>query len=145
MEANQAAIGATATYVGVRFAQHYGKRIRVLEVHRYDEPESQIGPLTLPALVIKDERTLQRFGGLTVTDRLIIGLLNADREWVDRVKYLVPNRDVDFTQLPANWEEMYRYYAHQHLSAGMVDTTGLSDALAAAYLAGARARSLGTI
>jgi hypothetical protein len=143
MEANQAVIDATAVYIGLKFAQHYGKRVRVLEVHRFDAPGSEIGPFTLPALVIKDERTLRRYGGLTPSDQLAIALLNADGQWVDGVKYLVPNREVDFTQLPANWDEMYRHIAHEHLSAGMVDTTGLGEALAAAYLAGARARSRG--
>ncbi len=145
METNQAVIGATAVYIGLRFAQHYGKRIRVLEVHRFDAPESEIGAFTLAALVINDELTLKRLGGLTPTDRLVVGLLNAAGQWVDGATYLVPNRDVDFTQLPANWEEMYRYIAHEHLSAGMLDTTGLSEALAAAYLAGARARALGLV
>jgi len=140
-QTNQAVIGTAAVYIGLRFVQHYGKRVRVLEVHRFDAPESEIGPFTLPALVITDEVTLQRSGGLTPTDQLAIGLLDANGRWVrGDVKYRVPVRDVDFNQLPANWEEMYRYIAREHLTAGMLDTTGLSEALAAAYLAGARSR-----
>ncbi|MEO7736442.1 MAG: hypothetical protein ABIY55_36120 [Kofleriaceae bacterium] len=145
MKTNHAVIDATGVYIGVNFAQHYGKRIRVLEVERFDEAESEIGPFTLPALVIRDECTLTRFGGLAATDRLAVGLLNADGQWTHGVRYRVPARDVDLTQLPANWEEMYRHIAHQHLSTGMLDTTGLAEALGAAYLAGARARSRGLV
>lgn len=145
MESSRAVIDSKAVYIGLNFAQHYGKRVRVLEVHRFDTPESEIGPSTRPVLVIKDEGTLKELGGLTPADYLVVGLLNVDGRWVDGVKYRVPNRDVEFTQLPANWEEMYRHIARKHLSAGMRDTTGLAEALAAAYLAGARARSRGIV
>jgi len=143
METNQAVIDASAVYLGHSFAHHYGRRVRVLEVHRFDVPESDIGPFTLPALVIKDELTLKRSGGLKPADRLAIGLLNADGLWTNCMKHLVPQQEVDFTQLPANWAETYRYITHEHLRAGTLDTTGLREALAAAYLAGARARSRG--
>lgn len=143
-------IGSAATYVGFGRIRRYGARVRVLEVHRFDIPEEEIEPVSLPALIITEQSTLNRFGCLTPTDRLVVVVLDENGEWVDREKNLVPQRDVDFTQLPSDWEEMYRYIAAEHLGAGSRELTRLdmkllANALGATYLAGARARSRGIV
>jgi len=104
MKTNQVVIGSTVVYVGTRLARYSGPRSRVLEVHRFNEPENEIGPCTLPALVMTDEATLKRHGGLKPGDRLAVALLDGD----GLTAHLYPAREMAFiaadgAMLPNNW------------------------------------------